>query len=58
MDEAMAAGFQFVAMARALLREPDLVNTLRPTPTPRRCASTATGACPRSIAARTAGDPC
>jgi 2,4-dienoyl-CoA reductase-like NADH-dependent reductase (Old Yellow Enzyme family) len=29
MDEAMAAGFQFVAMARALLREPDLVNRLR-----------------------------
>ncbi len=25
----MAEGFQFVAMARALLREPDLVNRLR-----------------------------
>ena len=28
MDTAMAEGFQFVAMARALLREPDLVNRL------------------------------
>jgi 2,4-dienoyl-CoA reductase-like NADH-dependent reductase (Old Yellow Enzyme family) len=28
----MAAGFQFVAMARALLREPDLVNRLRDDP--------------------------
>jgi 2,4-dienoyl-CoA reductase-like NADH-dependent reductase (Old Yellow Enzyme family) len=29
MDQAMAAGFQFVAMARALLREPDLINKIR-----------------------------
>ncbi|MFB4315970.1 NADH:flavin oxidoreductase [Actinomadura sp. 21ATH] len=29
MDRAMAAGFQFVAMARALLREPDLINRIR-----------------------------
>jgi 2,4-dienoyl-CoA reductase-like NADH-dependent reductase (Old Yellow Enzyme family) len=29
MDEAMSAGFQFVAMARALLREPDLVNRMQ-----------------------------
>ena len=29
MNEALAAGFEFVAMARALLREPDLVNRLR-----------------------------
>ena len=29
MDEAMASGFQFVAMARALLREPDLVRRLQ-----------------------------
>jgi len=28
MDEAMRSGFQFVAMARALLREPDLVRRL------------------------------
>jgi 2,4-dienoyl-CoA reductase-like NADH-dependent reductase (Old Yellow Enzyme family) len=29
MDEALAAGFQFVAMARALLAEPDLVCRLQ-----------------------------
>jgi 2,4-dienoyl-CoA reductase-like NADH-dependent reductase (Old Yellow Enzyme family) len=29
MDEAMRCGFQYVAMARALLREPDLVNRLQ-----------------------------
>jgi 2,4-dienoyl-CoA reductase-like NADH-dependent reductase (Old Yellow Enzyme family) len=29
MDEAMRSGFQFVAMARALLREPDLVRRLQ-----------------------------
>lgn len=29
IDEAMASGFQFVAMARALLREPDLVNRMQ-----------------------------
>jgi 2,4-dienoyl-CoA reductase-like NADH-dependent reductase (Old Yellow Enzyme family) len=28
MDQAMADGFQFVAMGRALLREPDLINRL------------------------------
>lgn len=28
MDKAMAEGFQFVAMARALLREPDLINRI------------------------------
>ncbi|MEV0085374.1 NADH:flavin oxidoreductase [Saccharopolyspora sp. NPDC050642] len=28
MDQAMAEGFEFVAMARALLREPDLVNRI------------------------------
>ncbi len=33
MNEAMESGFQFVAMARALLREPDLVNRLRADPT-------------------------
>jgi 2,4-dienoyl-CoA reductase-like NADH-dependent reductase (Old Yellow Enzyme family) len=33
MDRAMAAGFQFVAMARALLREPDLVDRIRSDPT-------------------------
>lgn len=29
MDLAMAEGFEFVAMARALLREPDLINRMR-----------------------------
>ncbi|MGV9661882.1 NADH:flavin oxidoreductase [Nocardia niigatensis] len=29
MDTAMAEGFEFVAMARALLREPDLINRIR-----------------------------
>jgi 2,4-dienoyl-CoA reductase-like NADH-dependent reductase (Old Yellow Enzyme family) len=29
MEKAMAAGFDFVAMGRALLREPDLVNNLQ-----------------------------
>jgi 2,4-dienoyl-CoA reductase-like NADH-dependent reductase (Old Yellow Enzyme family) len=29
MDTAMAEGFDFVAMARALLREPDLPNRIR-----------------------------
>ncbi|MFV2171678.1 NADH:flavin oxidoreductase [Actinomadura sp. LOL_016] len=29
MDRAMAEGFEFVAMGRALLREPDLVNRIR-----------------------------
>jgi 2,4-dienoyl-CoA reductase-like NADH-dependent reductase (Old Yellow Enzyme family) len=39
MDEAMAAGFQFVAMARALLREPDLIDRLRQEPGARsRCS--------------------
>ncbi|MEU6740862.1 NADH:flavin oxidoreductase [Streptosporangium sandarakinum] len=35
MDLAMAEGFQFVAMARALLREPDLVNRIRREPATR-----------------------
>jgi 2,4-dienoyl-CoA reductase-like NADH-dependent reductase (Old Yellow Enzyme family) len=39
MDEAMAAGFEFVAMARALLREPDLINRLQADPaTPSLCS--------------------
>jgi 2,4-dienoyl-CoA reductase-like NADH-dependent reductase (Old Yellow Enzyme family) len=32
IDQAMAEGFQFVAMGRALLREPDLVNRMRQDP--------------------------
>ncbi|MDT4916505.1 MAG: hypothetical protein QOH89_1205 [Pseudonocardiales bacterium] len=39
IDEAMAAGFEFVAMARALLREPDLVNRLRAEPSARSLCS-------------------
>ncbi|MFD8564384.1 NADH:flavin oxidoreductase [Streptosporangium canum] len=35
MDLAMAEGFEFVAMARALLREPDLINRLRREPATR-----------------------
>lgn len=38
MDTAMAEGFEFVAMARALLREPDLVNRIAADPsTPSLC---------------------
>lgn len=38
MDRAMGAGFEFVAMARALLREPDLVNRISADPaTPSLC---------------------
>jgi 2,4-dienoyl-CoA reductase-like NADH-dependent reductase (Old Yellow Enzyme family) len=33
IDKAMAAGFEFVAMGRALLREPDLINRMRADPT-------------------------
>ncbi|MCW4355670.1 NADH:flavin oxidoreductase [Hoyosella sp. YIM 151337] len=33
MDTAMAEGFEFVAIARALLREPDLINRLKENPT-------------------------
>ncbi|MGW5647717.1 NADH:flavin oxidoreductase [Saccharopolyspora sp. NPDC003752] len=35
MDLAMSEGFQFVAMARALLREPDLINRLQQKPSTR-----------------------
>jgi 2,4-dienoyl-CoA reductase-like NADH-dependent reductase (Old Yellow Enzyme family) len=35
MDRAMAEGFQFVAMGRALLREPDLVNRIAADPSTR-----------------------
>jgi 2,4-dienoyl-CoA reductase-like NADH-dependent reductase (Old Yellow Enzyme family) len=35
MDLAMAEGFQFVAMARALLREPDLINRIQKEPATR-----------------------
>ncbi|MEU6040840.1 NADH:flavin oxidoreductase [Actinomadura sp. NPDC047616] len=35
MDRAMAEGFQFVAMARALLREPDLIDRIQKEPATR-----------------------
>jgi 2,4-dienoyl-CoA reductase-like NADH-dependent reductase (Old Yellow Enzyme family) len=35
MDTAIAEGFQFVAMGRALLREPDLVNKIQASPSHR-----------------------
>ncbi|GAA0277377.1 NADH:flavin oxidoreductase [Cryptosporangium japonicum] len=41
MDTAMAEGFQFVAMGRALLREPDLITRIRDDPATRsRCDHT------------------
>jgi 2,4-dienoyl-CoA reductase-like NADH-dependent reductase (Old Yellow Enzyme family)/3-methyladenine DNA glycosylase/8-oxoguanine DNA glycosylase len=50
MDRAMADGFQFVAMARALLREPNLVDRMRAQPATRslcnhnnRCTTTIFG---------------
>jgi 2,4-dienoyl-CoA reductase-like NADH-dependent reductase (Old Yellow Enzyme family) len=39
MDEAMRSGFEFVAMARALLREPDLLNRLQADPAARSLCS-------------------
>jgi 2,4-dienoyl-CoA reductase-like NADH-dependent reductase (Old Yellow Enzyme family) len=54
MDLAMAEGFAFVAMARALLREPDLLHRIRSDPGPGHCASIATSACPPSTAVPTA----
>ena len=54
MDRAMAEGFEFVAMGRALLREPDLINRCNPARPPTASASTATSACQRSTPAPTA----
>ena len=54
MDLAMAEGFEFVAMARALLAEPDLINRIAADGAAHACirpAPTAIGACPRSTAA-------
>ena len=39
IDEAMAAGFDFVAMGRALLREPDLINRMVADPATRSLCS-------------------
>ncbi len=49
-----AEGFEFVAMGRALLREPDLVNRIAADAATPRCASTATGACRPTSSAPTA----
>ena len=55
IQAALDEGFEFVAMARALLREPDLINRMADRRRrPRGCASTATSACRRSTAAPTA----
>lgn len=57
MDLAMAEGFEFVAMARALLAEPDLINRIAAEDAQHRCtppARTAISACRRSTAGRTA----
>ncbi len=50
VESALSEGFAFVAMARALLREPDLVAEWEKGVPPRACASTATSACPPSTA--------
>ena len=60
MDLAMAEGFDFVAMGRALLAEPDLINRIQAdgSRTPcYRCAPTAISACRRSTATPTAWSP-
>ena len=51
VQSALAEGFAFVAMARALLREPDLRPACRRVQRRHRCASTATSACPPSTPA-------
>ena len=52
VEGALSEGFSFVAMARALLREPDLVERWRVGRSfARACASTATSACRPSTAA-------
>ena len=45
MEQAMADGFDLVAMGRAVLREPDLVNRLQAGAATRGSAPTATAAC-------------
>ena len=51
VDRAMAEGFDFVAMGRALIANPDLVNRMRGDPRRARAAITATSASPRWTAA-------
>jgi 2,4-dienoyl-CoA reductase-like NADH-dependent reductase (Old Yellow Enzyme family) len=50
-ETGLAEGFEFVAMGRALLHDPDLVNQFRDGHVDGPGASTATGACPRSTPA-------
>jgi len=57
MDLAMIGGFAFVAMARALLREPDLLRRSSQIRGPGHCASTATSACRPSTPALTVSWP-
>ena len=57
MDLAMAEGFEFVAMGRALLAEPDLINRIMADGDAHWCGRrvrTAISACPPSIAVPTA----
>jgi 2,4-dienoyl-CoA reductase-like NADH-dependent reductase (Old Yellow Enzyme family) len=53
MDLAMAEGFQFVAMARALLAEPDLINRIARDGTGLRSACTHCNQCMPTIYSRT-----
>lgn len=53
MDLAMAEGFEFVAMARALLAEPDLVNRIAPEGSQVRSACTHCNQCMATIYRRT-----
>ena len=50
IERALAEGFSFVAMARALLREPDLIGRCGAARPASRCACTATSACRPSTA--------
>jgi len=53
MDLAMAEGFEFVAMARALLAEPDLINRIKAESGPVRSACTHCNQCMPTIYSRT-----
>ncbi|MFV0496322.1 NADH:flavin oxidoreductase [Mycobacterium sp.] len=53
MDTAMAEGFEFVAMARALLAEPDLINRIRTDGTQVRSVCTHCNQCMPTIYSRT-----
>jgi 2,4-dienoyl-CoA reductase-like NADH-dependent reductase (Old Yellow Enzyme family) len=53
MDLAMAEGFEFVAMARALLAEPDLINRIKSDGERTRSACTHCNLCMPTIFSRT-----